>query len=128
MNWKEIYTRVFLNELGKSTDPSTVKQYMHSWWMNIRNKDKCGMRLTDRGLEVVQELDLKTYEIPYPEEMPITAQVIVYLDKFIDCPYYLTKKSILVLNERKAIELTLFSGDVRKYGYIKAMKRPTQKD
>jgi len=128
MNWKEAYTRVFLEQLGKSVSDSTVKEYMHTWWMNTRNKEKSGMRLTDRGLEVLKHLDIETYEIPYPAEMPITTQVIVYLDKFIDCPYYLSKRSIIVTGECKAVELTLFSGDVRKYGYTKAMKRPLPKD
>lgn len=128
MNWKEAYTKIFLKELGKGTDDNTVNQYMHCWWMNTRNKETGGMRLTDRGLDVITELDIETYEIPYPDEMPITTQVIVYLDKFIDCPYYLSKKSIIVTGEKKAVELTLFSGDVRKYGYTKAMKRPTEKD
>ena len=55
--------------------------------------------------------------------MPVTTQVIIYLDKFIDCPYFLTNKYIIVTNEKKAVELTLFSGDVRKYGLRKAMTR-----
>ena len=128
MNWKETYTRIFLEQMGKAASDELVNRYMHQWWMNIRNKGKSGLRLTDRGLEAVQEIDLELHEIPYPEEMPLTAQVVVYLDKFIDCPYYLAKRSIFVTNERKAVELTLFSGDVRKYRYIKAMKRPLAKD
>jgi len=55
--------------------------------------------------------------------MPLTTQVIIFLDQFIDCPYYLTNRSITVTNEKKAVELSLFSGDLRKYGLVKAMKR-----
>jgi hypothetical protein len=55
--------------------------------------------------------------------MPITTQVIIFLDQFIDCPYYLDNTAIHVTNEKKAVELTLFSGDLRKYGITKAMKR-----
>jgi hypothetical protein len=55
--------------------------------------------------------------------MPLTTQVIIFLDQFIDCPYYLTNRSIIVTNEKKAVELTLFSGDLRKYGLTKAMTR-----
>jgi len=124
MNWKDAYTRIFLKELNLTFSDATVKQFMHTWWMNTRNKEKGGLRLTERGLEVVKQIGLTTYEIPYPEEMPFTTQVIIFLDQFIDCPYFITKKSITVTNERKAVELTLFSGDVRKYGYNKAMRRP----
>jgi len=55
--------------------------------------------------------------------MPLTTQVIIFLDQFIDCPYYFTNRSIFVTSEKKAVELTLFSGDLRKYGITKAMNR-----
>lgn len=128
MNWKETYTKIFLKELNKSTGDATVREYLPVWWMNTRNKDKSGLRLTEVGFDIVNEIGLETYEIPYPKEMPVTAQVIIFLDKFIDCPYYLSKNSITVTNERKAVELTLFAGDIRKYGYTKAMKRPTEEN
>jgi hypothetical protein len=123
MNWKEAYTKIFLKELGKSTNDVTVKQYMPIWWQNARNKDKGGLRLTEAGYEVLQEIGLAVYDIPYPKDMPLTTQVIIFLDQFIDCPYYLTNRGITVTNEKKAVELTLFSGDLRKYGLTKAMKR-----
>ena len=123
MNWKETYTKVFLKELGKSTADTVVKEYMPLWWQNTRNKGSGGLRLTDRGYEVLQQIELATYDIPYPKDMPLTTQVIIFLDQFIDCPYYLTNRSITVTNEKKAVELTLFSGDLRKYGLTKAMSR-----
>jgi hypothetical protein len=123
MNWKETYTKLFLKELGKSTNDTSVKEYMPLWWQNTRNKGSGGLRLTDKGYEIVQEINLATYDIPYPKDMPLTTQVIIFLDQFIDCPYYLTNRGITVTNEKKAVELTLFSGDLRKYGLIKAMKR-----
>jgi hypothetical protein len=58
----------------------------------------------------------------------MTSQIIIFLDKFIDCPYYLTNRSITVTSERKAVELGLFSGDLRKYGLTKAMKRQQRDD
>src|SRR5210317_451432 len=123
MSWKETYTKIFLKELGKSTNSATVKEYMPLWWQNTRVKKVGGLRLTDVGAELLQSIDIATYDIPYPKDMPLTTQVIIFLDQFIDCPYYLTNRSITVTNEKKAVELTLFSGDLRKYGIIKAMKR-----
>lgn len=123
MNWKETYTKIFLKQLDKSSDDTTVKQYMPLWWQNTREKDNGGLRLTEAGYEIVKQIELATYDIPYPPEMPLTTQVIIFLDQFIDCPYYLTNRSITVTNEKKAVELTLFSGDIRKYGLIKAMNR-----
>ena len=123
MNWKEVYTKIFLKELGKSTNDVAVRQHMPLWWKNTRNKGKGGLRLTDEGFEVLSQIDLATYDVPYPRDMPVTTQVIIYLDQLIDCPYYITSRSIIVTDERKAVELTLFSGDLRKYGLTKAMSR-----
>jgi NAD-dependent DNA ligase len=123
MNWKETYTKIFLTQLGKVADESNMKHYMPIWWQNVRSKASGGLRLTDEGFNLLTELDISTYEIPYPKDMPLTTQALIFLDQFIDCPYYITKKSITVTNEKKAVELTLFSGDVRRYGFIKAISK-----
>jgi hypothetical protein len=123
MNWKETYTKIFLKELGEAVNEQNMQAMMPIWWKNTRNKGQGGLRLTEEGYEMLKRIDLATYDIPYPKEMPVTTQVIIFLDQFIDCPYYLDARSIVVTNERKAVELTLFSGDLRRYGLIKAMTR-----
>ena len=123
MSNKQTYTKIFLKELGKSQNDLSVKEYLPLWWKNTREKNVGGLRLTDQGYDTIKEIVLATYDIPYPKDMPLTTQVIIFLDKFIDCPYYLTNRSITVTNEKKAVELTLFSGDLRKYGLTKAMNR-----
>jgi hypothetical protein len=95
---------------------------MPLWWQNTREVG--GLRLTEEGmLFLMEKIELATYEVPFPPEFKITTQVILFLDKFIDCPYYVTNKGITVTEEKKALELHLFSGDVRKYGLNKALKR-----
>ena len=123
MNWKEAYTKIFLKEQGKSANDVTIKEFMPLWWKNTRDKGEGGLRLTDAGFDLINEIDLATYDVPYPKDMPLTTQVIIFLDKFIDCPYYIGNRSIIVTNEKKAVELSLFSGDLRKYGLTKAMSR-----
>ena len=123
MNRKELYTKIFLKELNKSTSDMTVKEYMPLWWKNNRAKEAGGLRLTDEGYDIVTQIDLRTYDVPFPKEFVLTAQSVIFLDQFITCPYYLTNKGVVVLDERTAVELTLFSGDVRKYGLAKAMTR-----
>ena len=125
---KVIYTKLFLNELGKTTNDTSLAEYMPLWWQNTRTKNEGGLRLTDEGFDLLSEIDIAVYEIPFPFDFKITTQVIIFLDKFIDCPYYITNKSIFVTNEKKAVELTLFSGDMRKYGLSKAMKRQSDED
>jgi hypothetical protein len=120
---KVTYTKIFLKELGQSFDDTGMKEVLPLWWQNTREKDKGGLRLTDLGLDAVKNANIETYHIPYPHDMPMTAQVMIYLDNFIDCPYHLDKKGITVTNSRKAVELALFSGDVRKYGIAKATSK-----
>jgi hypothetical protein len=124
MNWKETYTKIFLKQLDKSVNDVSIKEHLPQWWQNTRAKDSGGLRLTDEGLRVITEdLKLSTYDVPYPIDFEITTQTIIFLDKFIDCPYYMGRKGITVTDEKKALELHLFSGDIRKYGLTKAMNR-----
>jgi hypothetical protein len=121
---RETYTKIFLQQAGQTISEENVRTKMRLWWKNNRTKKEGGLRLTDEGLEFVkQTLDLAAYEVPFPLSLDLKPQVIVFLDKFIDCPYYLTEHSITVLSERKCFELYLFNGDVQKYGLTKAMSR-----
>jgi len=125
MDWKTTYTKIFLQQANISVNENTMKEYLPIWWRNSRVKAEGGLRLTEEGLKFVQErLELQTYDVPFPQEFTITTQVLIFLDKFIDCPYYLAADGIIVTNEKKAMELHLFSGDIRKYGLLKAMNRP----
>ncbi len=60
-----------------------------------------------------------------PEQLHLNVQLddVISLDRFINCPYFLADDGIIVTNEKKAMELMLFSGDIRKYGISKAMTR-----
>tara|TARA_Y200000002_G_scaffold152145_1_gene125778 strand:- start:569 stop:964 length:396 start_codon:yes stop_codon:yes gene_type:complete len=124
VNWKETYTKIFLKQANISVNKQTLAEYMPKWWQNTRNKEEGGLRLTDDGIEFVKgKLELTTYDIPFPQDFEMTTQVIIFLDKFIDCPYWLGRGGMIVTKEKKALELSLFSGDVRKYGLTKALKR-----
>lgn len=124
MNWKETYTKIFLKEANIAISEATLKQYIPVWWQNTRDKSEGGLRLTEEGFDFIcEKLDLQTYEVPFPKDFKMTTQTVIFLDKFITCPYFLTNRSIHVTDEKKAMELHLFSGDLRKYGLNKAIKR-----
>jgi hypothetical protein len=79
-------------------------------------------RLSEEGFEfLTSELELKSYEIPFTESIELSPQTIIFLERYIDCPYYLTTESVTVFSEKKSFELMLFSDDIRKFGLIKAM-------
>ena len=119
---KEAYTKIFLKQANISLGENTLKEYMPVWWKNTRRTG--GLRLTDEGSEFITErLEIQVYEVPFPVDFTLTTQVIIFLDKYINCPYLLAEDGIVVTNERKAMELMLFSGDIRKYGLNKAISR-----
>ena len=124
MNWKETYTKIFLKQSDIAISEASIKQYMPLWWQNTRDKEEGGLRLTDIGYDFcIEKLDLQFYEVPFPKDLVLTTQTIIFLDKFINCPYYLSPRGIYVTDEKKSMELHLFSGDLRKYGLIKAIDR-----
>jgi|TARA_B110000858_G_C17686505_1_gene419203 hypothetical protein len=125
---KQQYTKVFLKHLDKSTDDIAVEQHLKLWWKNTRDKQVGGLRLTDEGFDMLHQLNITMYDVPFPKEMKLTSQVIIFLDKFIDCPYFLTQSGIYVTSEKKAVELSLFSGDINRYGMTKTLKKFTKTD
>jgi hypothetical protein len=119
---RDILTKIFLQQWGKSTDDANVKLFGRKWWQSNRVGKDNAFRLTEDGFDfLTTELEIKFYDIPFTEPIELSPQTIVFLERYIDCPYYLTNKSITVFSERKSFELYLFSDDIRKFGLIKAM-------
>jgi hypothetical protein len=119
---RDALTKIFLQQWGKSTDEVNMKLFSRKWWQSTRVNKQTAFRLSDEGYEfLIKELDLKDYEIPFTEPIELSPQTIVFLERYIDCPYYLTTQSITVFSERKSFELYLFSDDIRKFGLVKAM-------
>lgn len=119
---KETYTKIFLTSSEKSTDDANIKLHLQKWWKSCRQKDQGGLRLNDKGYEfLVSELNLEEYEVPFNEKIELSPQVIIFFDKYLTCPYYLTNQSLTVFSEKTAFELHMFSDDIRRFGLIKAM-------
>jgi hypothetical protein len=119
---RDALTKIFLQQWGKSVDEANVKLFSRKWWQSTRAGKQNNFRLSEDGYEfLVKELDLKEYEIPFTEPIELSPQTIIFLERYVDCPYYLTPMSITVFSERKGFELMLFSDDIRKFGIIKAM-------
>lgn len=125
---RDTLTKIFLQQWGKTIDDTNLSMYSRTWWQSNRVGKDNAFRLSDKGYEfLTNELELKSYEIPFTEPIELSPQTIIFLERYIDCPYYLTNQSITVFNEKKSFELYLFSDDIRKFGLIKAMNE-RQKD
>ena len=115
-------TKIFLQQWGKSIDDANLKIFSRKWWQSTRVGKDNAFRLSDEGFEfLTTELEIKMYEVPFTEPIELSPQTIIFLERYIDCPYYLTSDCIRVFSERKSFELMLFSDDIRKFGLVKAM-------
>ena len=123
MNLKDSYTIAFLKEGQQELTKQKISECRKNWWYNQRSKTQTGLRLTDIGLKYIDDVQIKKYEIEFPDSVKINSQLLIWLDRFLDCPYYLGKKSIYVTKEKAALEMYLFSGDIQKFGYIKALSK-----
>lgn len=120
MDTKLKLTKEFLKDSGLPDDEKSLEKYLWSWWVNPRLNGDRSLGLTTQGYEVIsKDVGLKFYQIDLPNNIEITNQLIIWLDKFIDCPWYMTKRSIFVSREKIAVQLVLFSGDLQKFGKAK---------
>ena len=125
---RDSLTKIFLQQWGKSTDEANLELYSRKWWQSNRVSKQTAFRLSEEGFDFLTlTLDIKMYEVPFTESIELSPQTIIFLERYIDCPYYLTNQSITVFSERKSFELYLFSDDIRKFGLVKAMNE-RQKD
>lgn len=119
---KETYTKIFLQQKDRSTDSANIKHHLYKWWQSHRSKEVGGLRLNYEGFKfLTEELELQSYEIPFTEPIDLSPQTIIFFDRHMDSPYYLTNQMIVVFSEKKSFELMLFSDDIRKFGLVKAM-------
>jgi hypothetical protein len=119
---RDVLTKIFLTQWGKSADDANINMYSRAWWQSNRASKQTAFRLTEQGFEfLTNTLEIKMYEVPFTEPIELSPQTIIFLEKYIDCPYFLTNQSITVFSERKSFELYLFSDDIRKFGLVKAM-------
>ena len=124
MDRKTVYTRTFMELLKQPLHDETIKNNYYAWRQNVRESYQArSLRLTKQGLEMLGTLDLKTYDIKFPAKVIFTPQTYLWLDEFVDCPYYVDKKKIVVTMEKMALQLMLFAGDITKYGLARAMSK-----
>ena len=121
---KDAYTKAFLQAAELPVNEKNIKDYKAIWWWSFRKKDQGGLRLTEQALEFIEKYaKIKTYKIEFPKEFAFTPQVLLWLDNYIDSPFFVNKKHIIVMKEKAAFELYLLSGDVRKLGHNRAMSK-----
>jgi len=115
-------TKYVAEQLQLATDEKSIKKLIPVFWQNPRDKEKGGLRLTDKGFESLKLADIKVHRVRFEEPVQYTNQLIIWLDNFIDCPWYITNREIFVFSEKMAVQLVLFSGNIAKFSAAKAKK------
>ena len=130
MDRKTAYTRTFMMLKDETIHEESVRTSYFTWWQNVReNYESRSLRLTKQGHQMLVDLDIKMYTIKFPNKIVFTPQTYLWLDEFVDCPYFVDKAKIIVTTEKMALQLMLFAGDITKYGLARAMsKMDEQKD
>ena len=124
MDVKTAYTKTFLQLKEQPLHDENIKTCYFSWWQNVRESYQArSLRLTKVGLDMIESLDIKCYNIKFPAKVIFTPQTYLWLDEFVECPYYVDKKKIIVTTEKMALQLMLFAGDITKYGLARAMSK-----
>ena len=122
MNQKTEITKHILESMGLESSDARVRKTIPTWWFSTRQKDQGGLRLTEQGFEAFQKAGIKEYRIKFEDTVYFTNQLIIWLDQLIDSPFYLRNKEIYVFNERIAVQLVLFSGNIGRFVEVKAKK------
>lgn len=118
MNQKVELTKYIINKLNLiSPNEKSFKSWIHVIWQNPRIKTKGGLRLTDRGFDLISKTDIKYFELLSPENnLPAHEnKFILWLDNNFKSPFYITRTKIFVFDEWTAVQLVLFSGDILQY-------------
>ena len=62
--------------LDQPVHDETIKNNYYAWWQNVRESYQArSLRLTKQGLEMLEKLDLKTYNIKFPAKVMINIKI-----------------------------------------------------
>ena len=112
---KQYLTSAFLKAGDIDPTETNINKYYGSWWINVRSEG--GLRLTDKGmLYTSTELKLEHWAYKLPKGT-VTFQVLLDLDRHIDCPYWLNKPQtrLVLFGEETSTLMTLYNGDIELF-------------
>lgn len=125
MNLKIELTKYIAKVLDRGNDEKTLLNLKREMWENPRIKDQGGLRLTELGFNYLIMAEIRYHEIRFDEQLNYTNKLVIDMDNYIDCPWYMTNKNIYVFGERMALQLILFSGSMSKFTKAKNLSKKT---
>lgn len=119
MNLKTKLTKYVAAQHELPTDEKSIKTYTVNWWVNPRQKDIGGLQLTYDGFARMSSC-FKAHKVLFEEPIPYSNKTILQLDNFINCPWFTSDTEIYVFNEKMAVQLVLFNGNINRFLSAKA--------
>lgn len=127
MNLKVELTKKILEILNLDSSQQNIQKIIPVWWYSTRKKSTGGLQLTSVGFEAFIKADIKNYKIKFLEPIVLSNKLVLWLDNYIDCPFYLRSKEVYVFSEKTAVQLMLFSGNIQKFTEAKATRAQLDK-
>lgn len=120
-NQKIEITKYLADKEGLSTEEPYSRRLLSAWWQNPRLKETGGLRLTEIGFKVMSN-HFKPHMVRFEDELKVkfSNQLVLRLDNFITCPWYITNRAVWVFDDKMAVQLVLFSGNIEKFTTAKA--------
>lgn len=120
-NQKIEITNYLATAEGLSLEDPYPRKWLSAWWQNPRLKENGGLRLTESGFEVMSK-HFTPHMVKFEDalKMKFSNQLILRLDNFITCPWYITHRAVWVFDDKMAVQLVLFSGNIEKFTTAKA--------
>jgi len=114
INQKIEITKYIAEKLELATDEKNIRKFLSLWWQNPRYKKKGGLRLTDEGFARLTS-QITCHRVRFENQLEYTGKLVLEMDNLIECPWYIGKRDIFVFNDKMAVQLVLFSGDISKF-------------
>ena len=121
-NQKTDITRYLAEQEGLSYDDPHLKKLLAVFWQNPRIKKTGGLRLTEKGFETLSK-HFNPHMVRFEENREgwkYTNQLVLRLDNYIDCPWYINHRAVWVFSDKMAVQLVLFAGNIEKFTNAKA--------
>lgn len=117
-------TKYIAEQSGLIIDQKSLRKLNALWWQNTRQKAKGGLRLTDEGFARATSF-IKSHKVDVDDGIDYNNQLIIRLDNLIECPWYLSNKHIFLFDEKIAVQMILFSGNIARFTTAKVKNRLT---
>ena len=115
---RDSIVKILIKQWGKSASPVNIQLYSMEWFIS-----RSSFRLSDAGyIFLTSTLELAYYEVPFTEEFNKSTALVVYLDRHVKSPYYISSTGVVYFLQDDYMEMVMFSTDVKALTLLKEMR------